>query len=202
MDDDAYLNKLSNDRLAARHIDELIGLARGLCADGGINQKEAEYLQSWLAASQAALQQPLILGLYRRIESMLSDGNFDPTEQTELYETLLAFTGNRIELGEVLFSSTLPLCSPAPNIEFFGKSFVFTGTFMIGQRRDCERLVLDRGGSCGNLTKNTDYLIIGAYATEAWKHSSMGNKILKACEMRDRGLSISIVSESHWQSFL
>lgn len=202
MDDESYLNQLSNDRLAARHIDELIGLARGLCADGGINQKEAEYLQSWLAASQAALQQPLILGLYRRIESMLYDGDFDAAEQTELYETLIAFTGDRIELGETHLSTSLPLCLPAPNVDFIGKSFVFTGTFMIGQRRDCERLVLDRGGSCGNLTKNTDYLVVGAYATESWKHSSMGNKILKACEMRDSGMPISIVSEAHWKGFL
>jgi hypothetical protein len=73
---------------------------------------------------------------------------------------------------------------------------------MIGQRKECGRLVVERGGMCGGLTKRTNFLIVGEYATESWKHSSMGTKILKACEMRDSGIPISIVSESHWKNFL
>jgi NAD-dependent DNA ligase len=202
MDNEAYLNQLSNDRLAARQIDELIGLARGLCADGVLNQLEVEYLQSWLASSVTASQQSLIVTLYHRIEHALSDGFLDEAEQQDLFDTLKSLTGDRIELGEVLKSSSLPLCNPAPTVEFPGRVFVFTGTFMIGQRKECERIVLERGGLCGSLTKNASYLVIGAYATESWRHSSMGAKIVKACQMRDDGVPIAVVSEAHWKSFL
>lgn len=46
MRDPDLLNHFSNDRLGHRQIDELIGLARGLCADGVLNQQEVEFLQA------------------------------------------------------------------------------------------------------------------------------------------------------------
>lgn len=45
-------------------------------------------------------------------------------------------------------------------------------------------------------------LVIGAYATDSWAHSSFGRKIEKALEIREEGSQISIVSELHWVSFL
>lgn len=71
-----------------------------------------------------------------------------------------------------------------------------------GKRRDCERAVAERGGLHGGLSQRTDYLIVGVYATESWKHSSMGNKIVKACAWRDEGVPIAIVSEEHWTRYL
>lgn len=34
------------------------------------------------------------------------------------------------------------------------------------------------------MAQKTNVLVIGVYATESWKHSSFGNKILKAVEWR------------------
>jgi hypothetical protein len=36
------------------------------------------------------------------------------------------------------------------------------------------------------------------YATENWKHSAFGNKIIEASKWRDEGIPISIVSEANW----
>jgi hypothetical protein len=58
--DDELLNRFGGDRIASRQIDELVGLARGVAADGDINQSEAEFLQKWLTANVASSQQPLI----------------------------------------------------------------------------------------------------------------------------------------------
>ena len=81
--------------------------------------------------------------------------------------------------------------------------FCFTGTFNLGRRQDCERAVEERGGYAGSLTQDTDYLVIGAYVTDSWRHSSFGNKIVKAVEMRDeKSVPISIVSEQHWAAYL
>lgn len=195
-------NRLGDDRVTSRQIDELVGLARGIAADGDLNQAEAEFLQKWLAANVAISQHPLIRTLYQRINDVLSDGVLDTEEKMLLLDTPNSFSSRDFELGEVLKASTLPLCDPAPVLAFTNKTYCFTGTFIYGQRKACEAVVFERGGQAGGLSRKTDILVIGAYATESWKHSSFGNKILQASEWRDEGRSIAIVSEEHWKGHL
>lgn len=192
MNDEQFYNHLGNDRISSRQIDELIGIARGLCADNHLNELEVTFLEKWLAANLAASDQPLIKTLYQRIQEMLADGLVTDIERNELLTTLQSFTNDDFELGEVLKSTTLPLCIPAPDITFVDRHFTFTGTFKFGKRKDCENAVCGRGASVGSLTRKTDFLVIGLYATESWKHSTFGNKILDACEMRSSGVPISI----------
>ena len=200
--DEAFYNRVGGDRINSRQIDELIGLARGLVADDVLNQREAEFLQKWLAANLGISGQPLIATLYRRVAEVLSDGVLDADEAAELCDTLDRFSKRDFELGETLKSTSLPLCDPAPVLVFDGRSYCFTGTFNYGQRKHCEAAVLERGGRVGSLTMKTNVLVIGVYATESWKHSSFGTKIMKACELRDEGVPISIVSEEHWAMHL
>jgi NAD-dependent DNA ligase len=196
------LNRLGGDRISSRQIDELIGIARGLVADGQLSQAEVEFLQKWLAANAGISDQPIIRVLYRRVSEVLADGVLDDDEAAELLDTLNRFSNRDFELGEVLKSTSLPLCDPAPALTFAGRRYCFTGTFNYGQRKHCEQAVVERGGETGSITKQTDVLVIGIYATESWKHSSFGLKILKACDLRDQGVPISIVSEPHWVGHL
>ena len=200
--DEQTLNRLSSDRLQSRQVDELIGLARGLIADGTLNSAEVEFLQTWLAANLAISHQPLIATLYDRVREILADGIADPAECQDLFAALTAFTAGDAELGEASKSTSLPLCNPMPELAFEGIAYCFTGTFSFGQRKHCEQAVANRGGTAGSLTRATRVLVIGSYATESWKHSSFGNKILKAVELRDLGVPISIVSEAHWVKHL
>ena len=199
---EALYNRLGGDRIGSRQIDELIGIARGVGADGQLNQAEVEFLQKWLAANADISDQPVIRTLYDRINAVLSDGIADSEERDELLDTLNRFANRDFELGEVLKPTGLPLCDPAPALTFAGKSYCFTGTFNYGQRKHCEHAVEERGGSCGGLRKSTNVLVIGAYVTSSWKHSSFGNKILQACEWRDAGMPITIVAEEHWTRHL
>ncbi len=199
--DDRLLNRLNGDRLQSRQLDELIGLARGLIADGVLSEGEVRCLETWLAANLAVSHQPLIALLYDRVRSILSDGVADHEECEDLLAALTTFTGDA-DLGEAPKATTLPLCQPMPVLLFEGKQYCFTGTFSFGQRKHCEAAVCERGAEIGSLTKKTDVLVIGSYATDSWKHSSFGNKILKAAEMRARGIPVSIVSEQHWLQHL
>ena len=45
--DSELLNRVGGERISARQIYELIGLARGIAADGMLNQSEVEFLQKW-----------------------------------------------------------------------------------------------------------------------------------------------------------
>lgn len=200
--DNQLLNTFGNDRLGVRQMDELIGIARGLAADNQLNLAEAEYLQSWLATNLHIVDQPLISTLYRRVSEYLSDGVLDADEASELLDTLHSFTGEKIELGEALKATSLPLCNPAPTVHFTGQRFCFTGTFTFGRRQACEAAVNERGASAGTLTAQTDFLVIGAYATESWRHSNFGTKIIKAVSYQQKGRPISIICEEHWRQYL
>lgn len=189
-------------RLDDRQLNELIGLSHGIIANGHVDQLEAEYLQKWLVANSAASDNPVIANLQHRVNEMLSDGVLDQEEAQELLETLRKFSGGDFELGELLKSTSLPLDTPAPEIEFEGTRFCFTGTFGFGSRNECEAKVAELGATAGSLTKKTDYLVIGIYATDSWAHSSYGRKIERAVEMREQGEPISIVGEAHWLKYL
>jgi NAD-dependent DNA ligase len=200
--DDRLYNRVGGERISSRQIDELIGLARGIAADGTLNQAEAEFLQKWLAVNADVSGHPIVRTLYDRVNEALRDGVLDDDESADLLHTLNAFSDRDLELGEVLKSTTLPVCRPAPYLTFAGVTYCFTGTFNYGQRKFCEAAVLERGGACSSLSQKTNVLVIGLYATESWKHSAFGNKILKAAEMRDAGIPIAIVSEEHWTTHL
>lgn len=202
MSNEKQLNTYGRERITGRQVDELTGLARGLCADGVLNQLEVEFLEKWLAINMEITGNPVISALYSRVAEVLSDGIADEAEREDLLHALADFSGNDFELGEALKSTSLPLCDPAPELVFSGRAYCFTGTFSYGRRPVCEQAVLDRGGSCGSLTRKTDVLVVGIYATESWKHSSFGHKIMKAAEMRDAGVPIAIVSEEHWVGHL
>lgn len=199
---DEFLNRVGGERISSRQIDELIGLCRGMAADGAISQGEIEFLQKWLAANVEISGQPVIRTLYERINEILADNVADNDECEDLLTTLHDFTRGDIELGEVLKSTSLPICKPPPILTFPGKRYCFTGTFSFGKRKQCEDVVAERGATSGSLTQKTNVLVIGVYATESWKHSAFGNKILQAVEWRDQGIPISVVSEEHWRRHL
>jgi NAD-dependent DNA ligase len=200
--DEQLHNRVGSERISTRQIDELIGLAHGLAADGILNQAEVEFLQKWLAANHSVSCQPVLATLFERVNDILSDGVAETEECRDLLATLTELSNGDFELGEALKSTTLPLCSPPPALAFAEQQFCFTGTFSFGRRQACEIAVVERGGICGSLTRKTDILVIGVYATDSWLHSAFGHKIMKACEMRDSGVPISIVSEEHWTKFL
>lgn len=183
-----------------RQVNELIGIARGISADRLVNQSEADYLYKWLVANQACNSNPVVAALLVRVKEMLVDGNLDEAEAAELQETLHNFSAGDFEIGELLKSTTLPVDNPQPDILFSGQRFCFTGTFAFGSRKDCEAAVQDRGGSAGPLSQKTNYLVIGAYATDSWAHSTFGRKIEQAVEWRSAGVPIAIIAEPHWAS--
>lgn len=188
-----------------RKVDELIGICRGIMADGNINKKEAEYLLSWVESNREFAQSYPFNIIYTRVSSMLSDNVFDDEEKQELLEIMVKLTGGEI-IGDDTesMSSTLPLCVPFPTIVFSGSSFVFTGIFTTGARKILEELVKELGGIIHDIVKkDTDYLVIGDIGSKDWAHSSYGRKIEKAVEYRDnKETGISIICESHWAKFL
>ena len=184
-----------------RQIDELIGIVKGVMADGMVHQGEVEFLLAWLEANRSALDKWPAKAIYPRLKAALADGNMDQEEEREILDLLLSTVGGNTApmQGHASNSSSLPYTEPPTPIVFDTRLFCFTGKFQSGSRQWCESQVVSRGGvPVSSISKKLHYLVIGEIGSRDWMHSTHGRKIEKAMEYNGEGHSIAILSEQHW----
>jgi NAD-dependent DNA ligase len=182
----------------------MLGLAKGMLADGEVSSAEASLLQEW-----ARLHPDVVTCwpgniLRTRLERIFADGVVSTDERGDLAELLQQLTGGHagILAGDTA-ASALPLDTPPPDVVFPRRTFVFTGKFAFGPRRTCEAAVLALGAHTkSSVTRDTHYLVIGTFGSRDWIHTSHGRKIEEAVALRSGGGSIAILSEDHWAAAL
>ena len=190
--------KFNRKSIDDRQIDTLIGISKGLVADGKVDQSEAEFLLSWLIQSRQNTDNPIIINLLSKVESMLDDGVLDSGESAELLCLLQKINGETSEIGELAKTTSLPIDRPLPPLTFKGMEFLFTGTCAYGTRKQCQAAIESLGGtSAKGVTKKLNYLVLGTYVTDSWVHETYGRKIEKAMKYRDEGVPLVIVTEEH-----
>lgn len=203
-----------------RSLDELVGLCRGVIADGIINAEEIGFVQRWLEQHRGLEQVGDVGQLIDRLGDALADGVIDGDEERDLLDTLLAFTLADVPANEERQTLTpdrvrpapaslhgeiaaLPYDDPPPRIRFDGGLFVVTGTFNAGSRVEIVATITSRGGLVQkDVTQTTHYLVVGTLGSDRWVHGSSGRKIDKAAALRADGLGIAIVSEAEWAAQL
>lgn len=190
-----------SEAIVDRQIDELIGIVKGVMADGMVHQGEIEFLLAWLEANRGALDKWPAKAIYPRLKAALEDGNMDQDEERDILDLLLSTVGGNSApmLGHSSNSSSLPYTQPQSSIVFDTRLFCFTGKFHSGSRQWCESQVASRGGvPVSSINKKLHYLVIGEIGSRDWMHSTHGRKIEKAMEYNGAGHSIAILSEQHW----
>jgi len=131
---------------------------------------------------------------------------FDPNELENViipddWSSSLEKLGIYDEIVGQEISSGAPFDVPAPEIDFEGTTFLFTGKFEFGTREACQAAVTERGGSAPSqqsVSRAIDYLVIGAGGSKSWKRGSYGNKIQAAILSRRIHGTPAIVSEKQW----
>ena len=194
-------NRAFNRKLrTGRETDELLGLCKGLLADGVVNQAEAEFLANWLHLNRETSDQWPADVLYQRVASMLQDGVVDKSEELELLSLLIEVTGgDASRLSAHSLSTGLPISDPVPDVVIPGKRLCLTGKLVFGSRDRCKTEIEKRGGSFADgITADLDYLVIGVIGSRDWIHSSFGRKIEKAVGYRTKGHPLAIVAEEHF----
>ena len=83
------------------------------------------------------------------------------------------------------------------------KHCVLTGDFDYGPKSRVENYIIEKGGVIDNsVKKSTDYVIVGAQGSAAWKQGNYGGKIKKAMEYNekygDKGVNIEIITEEEF----
>lgn len=190
-------------RVQDRLVDELIGICRGVIADGIVDEQEAIFIGQWIEAHRDIADRWPVNILYARLTEMLKDGVLSANEQMDLLETLREITGETGVFVEADRSTTLPLDRPEPAVTFDGKTFCLTGRFAFGSNLECEETIVELGGSVDStLGKDTDYLVIGELCSPDWAHTTFGRMIERAVNLREQGQAIAIVSEEHWVNSL
>lgn len=202
-------------RLTHRTIDELIGLCKGIQADGVVNVLEAQFLANWLGKSRKIIDVWPANILAQRIKKIMVDGVIDDEEKKDLFTLLTQITGSRpghefidYKTGEVIENLThaatlLPLDNPAPPVKFEKKLFCLTGKFFFGPRKKCEAEIFKKSGQVQpSPTLKTNYLVVGLLGSTDWRHSTYGTKIEYAVMLKGKGALISIISEEHWAKHL
>ncbi len=186
-------------RIQDRLIDELIGISRGVIADGIVDEDEAIFLGQWIENHREISGKWPVNVLYARLTEMLRDGILSGEEQQELLATLRDLTGESSVFQKPNKSTMLPVDRPEPVVEFEGKSFCLTGKFVFGSMQECEETIVELGGSVVQTPgKETDYLVIGELSSPDWVHTAFGRSIEKAVELKEQGFPITIVSEEYW----
>ncbi|ACS80199.1 BRCT domain-containing protein [Maridesulfovibrio salexigens] len=202
-DNEALVSRFNVAMREDRDADELLGLCRGILADGIVVEAEARFLLNWLNEHDTCLCHWHGSILKERLDEYLADGVWTEEEQENFCELAKKVVGMDTEADEPMptktGATTLPLSDPLPVMEFEERNFVVTGKFATGVRKKVVEMVTNRGGEVKKtVSKKVHYLVIGDLSSPNWKHSSYGRKIEKAIDLRDQGSEIYIVSEEHW----
>jgi len=185
-------------------IQELEGIFHGILADNTITDDEITNLKDWLFDNED------LIGIYPfdEIEALLigitNDGIVTDKERnylklffSEFIDSKTSKTIDFDEINKLRNDITLSgVCTINPLIEFKDKQFCFTGISKNYKRKEIEDKITQLGGIYNdNVTKTTDYLIIGEDSNPCWAYSCYGRKVEKAMSMRKQGSKISIVKE-------
>ena len=186
--------------MAARSSQELMGICKGIIADGNVCQREADFLLRWLQNNEdAACIYPGCM-LAERLVEIFEDGKMDENEAKELLDLLQNLAGDKdVADGTEHRSTTFGFDDPPPEITFVDDYFCLTGVFEYGMREEVEKILKQIGAHIKkNIVKKVPlYLVVGTFCTEEWKFSNYGRKLEQAMALRKDGYEIAIVSEAH-----
>jgi hypothetical protein len=196
----ALFNRANNQ---GKIVDQLHGICSGILADGVVTDDEVRFFHDWVQRHTAFEPIFPLTEILSRLQRIFADGRCDEEEREELKAIMQAVCGYTTDCADAkeTYSCTLPLDNPQPAIEFPGKLFNVTGKFAYGTRKKVMEAISAKGGKPTDTppTRDSDYLLIGLFASRDWANTSFGRKIEKAVALRESGMPIAIVCEEHWR---
>jgi len=194
--DNYFYNGLTAD------LQTLQGVCHGILADGVLEDKEIERLHNWLSDNEHLSTHWPYDELRSLVLSIVSDRKINIEERLVLTAFINQFVDIKdkniqekinIETKDIAISGH---CTSNPQVIFEGKTFCITGVLTSGPRKDMESFISKLGGNTvSNISKSTDYLIIGDNGNPAWAFSCYGRKVEKAIALRKEGHTITLIHE-------
>lgn len=159
-------------------------ILKSISADGILTSEEVMVLEQWMIENRGLEGNYPFDKVFRTVRQATQDGVLDACEKAALLDLFHRITDP--------VSHTECAC-----FDISGKVFCLTGEFKVGTRNQVEAYFISHGGIAGkNVTKKTDYLIVGELGSDMWSSGNYGTKVKKAMELQEKGSSIVIVRES------
>lgn len=194
----ARARHLEERRRVEQGLAEMMGLIRGVIADGRVTADEAAGLSEWARKHPDVAQRFPANLLARRLDKIYRDGKVDTQERTHLEAILQQLARNPAGLGFPL-ATDLPVDDPPPEVVLDGRTFVFAGELAYGPLRACEREVRELGGRCERtVSRRTDYVVLGSLSADEWTQSAFGPVLDSVVRYRARGVPVAVISEECW----
>lgn len=178
---------------ASLDMQQLHGIMAAVACDRVISADELSHLSSWINDHQHLKGRWPFDEVESLILGVLKDGFIDSSEHTLLLDFFEDFgrTDGHRALANQLSEPDVPLvqglCCVCPEIRFEGATFCFTGESAKATRQELANLVEGRGGRClERVTRDLDYLIIGAAGNPCWAYSCYGRKVEQAINYRKK----------------
>ncbi|MBB4805743.1 hypothetical protein HNP38_001015 [Chryseobacterium defluvii] len=194
--DSIYYNGITSD------LQLLQGIFHGILADGVLNDDEIFRLHAWLSENEHLNSYYPYDEIRSLVLSIVVDKKIEEEERTILTAFVKQFVELRNnEIAEKIERDTSDvnisgICAVDPEITFEGKTFCITGILSRGTRNELQEAIQNKGGiSVNNISKKTDYLIIGDMNNACWSYSCYGRKVEKALDLRKSGHTIVLVHE-------
>ena len=197
--------------LVDHRLSEIAGFVQGVSAARGHNARALRMLVRWIESAEE-LHDIWPVSRWREAARWILDTN-DPDPEAVARTWRYIGHGSPKLVERVRRQRLRPIAEyddPAPPIVFEGRVFVLTGIFESCSRGSPEEPGLAEaattalGGTVHPRTiQRADYLVVGARANPAWKHSRFGRKIQRVQEWRKRyKTECAIVTEEHWAAAL
>jgi hypothetical protein len=182
-------------------IQQLHSIMGGIAADGIINEKELKGLKIWLRDHEHLEKCYPYDEVVSILSEVMADNRIDAEEQNEL----LRFFSEFVQVYDDKIVKHLPIleessikgqCAICPEIIFKDSRFCFTGASTKYSRKQFVDLVSRLEGKYTNsVTKDLDYLVIGADGNPCWAYACYGRKVQAAVNLRKQGYQLLIVHE-------
>lgn len=160
---------------------ELLGMLKGVSADGEISVREARNLLDWIDDHEEIADEPSVEPVFALISESLADGVITEEEHSAMMAAIEGVVN--------------PSSAESP-VEFEGNRFVLSGDFLHGPKPSVAEFIESKGGQVsGSVSKKCRYVVIGGSGSEAYAFGNYGTKAKKALELKAKGANIDIVKE-------
>lgn len=177
----SFRPKLSEETLQLLELKELLC---DISDDGELSVEEVRWLRFWLEHNDNLRGKYPFDKVFDAIDIVLKDGVISSFELQSLFELFEKITD---PLAHMCVCNT---------IDVFGKNFCLSGDFEYGSKEKVENYFIKLGGIAQkNITKKTDFLIVGKCGSAMWSSGNYGNKVKKAMEIQEKGGKIQIIKE-------
>ena len=190
--------------LITSSLQQLHGIIHGIISNNKILDAELDQLAAWMQKHSFLRSTYPFDEIQSLLQAVTADGIITSEEQN----ILLSYFSNFVDTRESLTIheremsalrekySIQGICAVEPDIHISGHTICFTGSSTRVKRREIANIVTSHGGTfVDSVTKQLDYLVVGAGGNPCWAYACYGRKIEKAVSLRKEGHHLLLVNE-------